>query len=423
MSPGDLVAGRYRLEHLLGKGGMGEVWAAVHTVTEQRRALKLVDEDDEGTRRRMLREARAACAVRHPNVVSVHDVVEGERGAPVLVMDLLEGETLADKLEREGALPVREVVAIAMGIASGLEAAHALGIVHRDLKPANVFLTPDPKILDFGVAKLTATSGPARATNLLTESGAMVGTPCYMAPEQAFGDGEVDARTDLWALGVVLYECLAGVRPADGATVGQVFKVLATSSIVPLAVRAPHVPGSLTAIVDALLTTDRDKRPASAREVREALARVDVSGPPASLAPPAVSVSPPGGPTETTDATAILATRPAPRRTSFALAAAALVAVVAAVATFRAVGASPERPVAARLPNTLSFASTTLAAAPEPSASPPAPAPSASPPSPAPSPISNTSASPKSRPKPAPATPPSPPPPGPTSKLLTEPLF
>jgi serine/threonine-protein kinase len=278
MSPGDLVAGRYRLEHLLGKGGMGEVWAATHTVTEQRRALKLVDAPDQGTRRRMLREARAACAVRHPNVVAVHDVVETGDGAPVLVMDLLEGETLADRLERERRLPVDDVLAIGMGIAAGLDAAHALGIVHRDLKPANVFLTPTPKLLDFGVAKLTAEAGPARATNLLTESGAMLGTPCYMAPEQAFGDGEVDARTDLWALGVVLYECLAGVRPADGATVGQVFKVLATGAIMPLAARAPGVPFAVAALVDRLLQTDRDARPANAREVHDALAAMAVPG-------------------------------------------------------------------------------------------------------------------------------------------------
>ena len=279
MHVGDVVANRYRLERLLGEGGMGSVWAATHTVTQRTHALKLLKkkDDDPATRRRMLREARAASAVRHPNVVTIHDVIEGPDGAPVLVMDLLDGESLGDRLEREKKLDVRETLRIVRAILEALEAAHAAGVVHRDLKPDNVFLAQgNVKVLDFGVAKLTASDGPARATtNLLTESGAMLGTPCYMAPEQAFAEGEVDARADLWAVGVVLYECLAGVRPADGATLGQVLKVLATGAIVPLAQRAPDVPADVAALVGRLLASDRDARPASARAVLDALDAIE----------------------------------------------------------------------------------------------------------------------------------------------------
>jgi eukaryotic-like serine/threonine-protein kinase len=281
---GDVIAGRYRLDRTLGKGGMGEVWAATHTVTQRTHALKvLTDPDaDEGTRRRVMREARAASAVRHDHVVEVHDVIEGPQGSPVIVMDLLEGESLGARLEREGTIAPEEVVRVGCAVLSALEAAHALGIIHRDLKPDNVFLVsraggpPQPKLLDFGIAKLTATDGPARATHLLTESGAMMGTPSYMAPEQAFGEGELDARADLWSLGAIFYECLSGARPAEGATVGQVLKALATGAITPLCARDPSLPPALTSLVDRMLAIEPSARPASARDVRVELEAVDL---------------------------------------------------------------------------------------------------------------------------------------------------
>jgi eukaryotic-like serine/threonine-protein kinase len=281
MTPGMIIAGRYRLDRPLGEGGMGAVWAATHTVTQRTHALKLLKkkDDDPATRKRMLREARAASAVRHANVVTVHDVVEGPDGAPVLVMDLLEGESLGDRLEREKRLDLGEALRIARAILEALEAAHAAGVVHRDLKPDNVFLTKHGlKVLDFGIAKLTANEGPGRATtNMLTESGAVMGTPSYMAPEQAFGEGEIDARADLWALGVVLYECIAGARPVDGTTVGQIFKSLATGAIVPLESRVPDVPSDVAGLVRGLLTIDRNGRPSSARAALDALDRIDAT--------------------------------------------------------------------------------------------------------------------------------------------------
>ncbi len=277
MDPGLVVAKRYRLERQLGAGGMGAVWAATHVVTHKVVALKFLHKkhDDPDARRRVLREARAACAVQHPNVVAVHDVIEDEEGTPILVMDLLRGESLAQKLTREGTLAPGEAVAILTPVLSALSAAHAVGIVHRDLKPDNVFLvdgiSSNVRILDFGVAKLSGKDAATKETNRLTETGAMIGTPHYMAPEQAFGESDVDARADLWAVGAVFYECLAGVPPTEGQNLGQILKVLASGSIKPLSTRAPSAPPALAAIVDRLLAIEKADRPESAVVVLEQL--------------------------------------------------------------------------------------------------------------------------------------------------------
>lgn len=289
MGPGVEVAKRFRLERQLGAGGMGAVWAATHIVTHKAVALKFLHKkhDDPDARRRVLREARAACAVQHPNVVQVHDVVEDEDGTPILVMDLLRGESLADKLEREKTLTPAEAIAIITPVLSALSVAHGVGIVHRDLKPDNFFLVDglaaNLKILDFGVAKLSGKDAATKETNRLTETGAMIGTPHYMAPEQAFGESDVDARADLWAVGAVLYELLSGVPPTDGQNLGQILKVLASGSIRPLASRAPSVPPALAAVVDGLLRIEKDERPASAAIVLEQLAAI---GPDALAAAP-----------------------------------------------------------------------------------------------------------------------------------------
>ena len=164
LTAGAIVANRFQLGRQLGQGGMGAVWSATHTVTGKTVALKFLSgpsEADDDSRRRLLREARAACSVRHPNVVQVHDVLELEGGAPVLVMDLLEGESLGDRLERQTKLPPDELVRLVVPMVSALEAAHARGVIHRDIKPDNVFLANRPdgsvdvKVLDFGIAKVT----------------------------------------------------------------------------------------------------------------------------------------------------------------------------------------------------------------------------------------------------------------------------
>ncbi len=272
--PGDLVAQRYRLDHLLGSGGMGTVWAATHTVTGKSVALKMLRTRHDATaRRRVLREARAACAVHHPSVIVIHDVIEAADGSPVLVMDRLEGESLRARLDRQRTLPLAEALRIARTVLEALEVAHAAAIVHRDLKPENLFLlvSGELRLLDFGVAKLIASDdAPAAGSGALTSTGAMVGTPFYMAPEQAFGEA-IDGRADLWAVGIVLYECLSGELPTRGDNLGQVLRILSKGRIPPLGPRAPGVPRAIAAVVDGLLSIDAAGRVPTARAALDAL--------------------------------------------------------------------------------------------------------------------------------------------------------
>jgi serine/threonine-protein kinase len=290
LATGTVIGQRYRLEKALGKGGMGTVWSATHVVTRKVVALKFlqkagplpgVEGADESARRRILREARAVCAVNHPHVVEVHDVLELEDGSPVLVMDLLEGESLGERLQRERTLSVEDLLRIVVPMLSGLEAAHARGIVHRDVKPDNVFLarrgdgSVDVKLLDFGIAKVTKLDEGAPAESAqLTGTGAMMGTPYYMAPEQVYGERDLDARTDVWAVGISMYECLAGVRPADGANLGQILKQVTVGPFRPLSELAPKAPHALVRIIEGCLERDRTKRIANATKLREALERV-----------------------------------------------------------------------------------------------------------------------------------------------------
>jgi eukaryotic-like serine/threonine-protein kinase len=274
---GDKV-GRYEVLHRVGEGAMGVVYAAEDTSLRRKVALKLLRAQPGhlDLEARLLREARAASVIRHPNIVPVHDVLELDDGSPVLVMDLLVGEPLRERLEREGRLSLSTTTSILIPVVSALEAAHALGVVHRDLKPDNIFLsttdagTLDVKIVDFGVAKLTAIDGPAAKTAGLTDTGALVGTPYYMAPEQAFGEKDLDPRADLWAVGIIFYECLTGSRPTEASNVGQVLKLLAHLSFPNIREVKPDVPESAAALVDALLC-ERERRVQTAGELRERL--------------------------------------------------------------------------------------------------------------------------------------------------------
>ncbi len=280
---GDVVA-RYRILERLGAGAMGVVLAAEHLDLRRSVALKIVRPGsgvaDEQLRLRLVREARAASAIVHRHVVNVHDVFTLEDGTPVMVMDLLRGESLRERLVRKGRLGVGETLGLVRQVLEALEAAHALGIVHRDLKPDNIFLAREDdgrevvKIVDFGIAKLTALEGPLAATVGLTETGMLIGTPHYMAPEQAFGDGPIDARADLWAVGVIVYECVAGARPIEGSTAGQVLRRLAQLSFKPLEEVAPSVPTALASIVRSLLS-EREHRPSSAAEVGALFATIE----------------------------------------------------------------------------------------------------------------------------------------------------
>jgi serine/threonine protein kinase len=262
LQAGSVVGRRYRLERLLpSQGGMGVLWTANHLVTKRRVVVKLLragGHDDAASRARLLREARASCAVEHPNVLPVLDVIDAD-GAPALVMDLLEGESLRQRLDRQRTLGVGETCALLAPVADALAAAHAAGIVHRDIKPENIFLVgaiggePIVKVLDFGIAKMVATRATEEAATNLTETGAMLGTPYYMAPEQAFGERDVGVGVDAWALGIVLYECLAGARPTQAENLGQVIKRITQDPITPLAELVPDLPAELASLLSGLL--------------------------------------------------------------------------------------------------------------------------------------------------------------------------
>lgn len=302
--PGNVLAGRYRLDRQLGEGGMGVVWAATHVVTRKPVAVKLLHRSDDLDPRfvdRFLREARAATAVEHPNVVAIHDVLELDDQTPMMVMELLEGESLGARLDREHTIPVGDFARIMLPVVSAVGTAHAAGIVHRDLKPDNVFLsrTPDGqvvKVLDFGIAKLTHTDTDAAHTGGLTGSGAMLGTPYYMAPEQIFGEKDIDHRADVWALGIMFFECMAGVRPTQADNIGQILKIVTTGKIVPLGQLAPDAPEDLRSLVDRMLSRERDARP-TLHEVRQVLSRYATDVSVRTFRDPAVRGAPSSAPT------------------------------------------------------------------------------------------------------------------------------
>ena len=367
-----MVGRRYRLERELTRGGMGVVWVATHLVTKRRVAIKLLragGHDDTASRARLLREARASCAVDHPSVLPVLDVIDAE-GAPALVMELLEGESLRGRLERKGALAASEACAILAPVAAALAAAHAARIVHRDIKPENIFLVASPgreptvKVLDFGIAKIVATE---EATTNLTETGAMLGTPYYMAPEQAFGERDVGPAADAWALGIVLYECLSGARPTQAENLGQVIKRITQDPMMPVEQAVPNVPAELASLVGRLLQRDaaaREVDMANAAKVLAACAE-PIAAVPASAAESEVATSPSGDPVRETGEGS-----PARGRR---MAAVATAAVVAAVAIAFARSSTTSAPAGA------SSALPTASVAAPPSSPPPAPSASTSP--------------------------------------------
>lgn len=255
--------GQYRIVGLLGGGGMGVVYRAEDTKLRRQAALKFLPESigqDPNARERFLREARAASALEHPHICTVYEINESTDGRIYLAMALYEGQTVSGAL-KDGALKPERAVDIALAISEGLAAAHERGITHRDIKPDNIFLTADGgiRILDFGLAK-TADSG------LITQAGSTLGTAAYMSPEQARGD-EVDHRTDIWSLGVVLYEMLSGRRPFQGSFPQAIIYGLLNTDPEPLSVLAPHVPLHLASVVERALNKDAADRFSSCSEM------------------------------------------------------------------------------------------------------------------------------------------------------------
>src|SRR5213596_1784489 len=279
----DLLVGRmfghYKLSERIGTGGMGEVFLATDTIAGRKAALKLLPFRFTGDTERLTRfqqEARAVVGLNHPNILTVYEIGE-DRSTHYMASELIEGETLRQRLMRER-MQLREAVDVAIQVASALAAAHEAGIVHCDIKPENIMLRPDGyvKVLDFGIAKLAEEELPAampREEALLlveTNLGSVLGTVRYMSPEQACG-AQVDATTDIWSLGVVLYEMVTGHAPFTGNTPGEVMSAILEKEPPPLTNYVAHTPAELQQIISKTLRKDREERYQSAHELLEAL--------------------------------------------------------------------------------------------------------------------------------------------------------
>ncbi|MEO7092635.1 MAG: serine/threonine-protein kinase, partial [Polyangiales bacterium] len=272
---GQTLGGKYRAMRVLGEGGMGTVYECLHIGLNRRVAVKVLHPTQarkKASVQRFHHEAQVASAIGHPNICEIYDMGEAEDGAPFLVMELLQGETLADRIASEGALPFEDVVEIISQVLSGLIAAHEKTIIHRDIKPENIFLSSRPgiaplaKILDFGISKVAG----GEELNL-TRTGMVMGTPFYMSPEQARGDRTLDHRVDIYATGVMMYECLTGRRPFTAANYNALLvQILTTQARPPHDIR-PAVPEGFEDVVMKAMHRERDKRFRNAAEMQKAL--------------------------------------------------------------------------------------------------------------------------------------------------------
>jgi len=283
---GEVLAGKYRIDRVLGTGGMGIVVAATHLKLDQRVAIKFLLPEalkKPEAVERFTREARAAVQIQSEHVARVIDVGEFEGGAPYIVMEYLEGYDMATLLEQGGPLPIGEVIDAVLQACEAIAEAHALGIVHRDLKPANLFRTqradgsPIVKVLDFGISKALRPGAPP-----LTRSSATIGSPLYMSPEQIRSSRDVDARTDIWALGVILYQLLAGRPPYQGDNAAELAAKIVEDPPPSLREIRPEIRPSLEAAVFRCLEKSPSKRWENVAELARALADHGMVSAPAS---------------------------------------------------------------------------------------------------------------------------------------------
>jgi eukaryotic-like serine/threonine-protein kinase len=277
--PGDVLRGKYRIKRVLGEGGMGIVVRATHLKLDQDVALKLLKPETAENAtvvERFAREAKAAARLKGEHVVRILDVEEGVGGAPFIVMEYLEGTDLDRLVRKNGALSPERATAYALEACEGLAEAHSLGIIHRDVKPANLFLAKTPrgaetvKLLDFGISKAGDDRDPT-----ITEADRVLGSPSFMSPEQVKAARDVDARTDVWSLGVVLYFLLTAKLPFEGVTATAVAARIASEGPDPM---DAEIPEGLQAIVLRCLDKDRDQRFASIAELAHALAPYTIGG-------------------------------------------------------------------------------------------------------------------------------------------------
>lgn len=362
--PGQVLLRTYRVEQLLGQGGMGVVFAARHLALDERVAIKVLApaaSDNQDALARLRREARILARVRNEHVVRVIDLGQLEDGAPFMVMEHLTGRDLCSLLEEQGRMAVESAVSYVLQALVALAAAHANGVVHRDLKPENLFLARGQdgawliKVLDFGISRLERRS-QSNASASMTGPSAVMGTPLYMSPEQLRDAGAVDARSDIWSIGVVLYELVTGLSPFSGASLADIAIKIATEPPPPLALAEPSVAAGLESVLSRCLRKEREQRFASVAELARALLpfgpagcerlververlaaepSVDLSG---DDAPAPLLITPPGSPAAPVAAPALSVRRP-----SKALLLLAPALSLALVVAWRLV-ASPNRP-------------------------------------------------------------------------------
>ncbi|MBL8680542.1 MAG: serine/threonine protein kinase [Myxococcales bacterium] len=301
---GDLVGGKYQLLKKIGEGGHGRVYRAINVLLDREVAIKVLKPEfvaDEASKKRFFREAKTANRVRHPNVVDVLDVGDSEEG-PWMVQELLVGEPLSAMLVRERALPVDKAIELLLPALSALAVAHSKGIAHRDFKPENVFLVrgeggvPTAKVLDFGLSKSTVRFGAVRESDNITATGAIIGTPAYLSPERARTESNGDVRGDVWAVGVVLYECTTGALPFVATNVRDMFVRICRGDVIPIEEVLPDIDPTFAAIVMRCLEYQPEDRFASAAELVEELRRFveqdDSSGARSEPPPPQANVPP-----------------------------------------------------------------------------------------------------------------------------------
>lgn len=281
---GEVLAGKFRVERVLGVGGMGVVVAARHIQLDERVALKFLLPEalaSSNAVERFIREARAATKIKSEHVARVMDVGTFETGQPYIVMEYLDGVDLSQLLESQGPLPPNEVADLVLQACEVIAEAHALGIVHRDLKPANLFLTrfldgsPCIKVLDFGISKVTL---PGQDQAALTKTSAMMGSPLYMSPEQMSSARSVDARTDIWSLGAIMYELLTGGPPFSAESLPELCAKILQEEPPPVLTRRADVPAAFAAVVERCLTKSREQRYQTVGDLAVAMAEFSPQG-------------------------------------------------------------------------------------------------------------------------------------------------